>query len=382
MKDKDQKSNYRIAIDARLVTDKVVGISRYSLNLIIGILDKPDLQIFCIVNTDHLSAELKKRGCHNRVSFIRAKSRPLSVLEHFEIPWLLTRYSIDLFHATSYMTPVWVPCKFVYSILDTFHLIFPEGFSWIANWYFKFVVRNAARKAKCILTISNASKKDIEKYITKKKQIHVIYLGYNNISKYEKPFDEMSNKYGIEKSGYFLFLGNHRVHKNYQRVIIAYQLLKKKDGKAPQLVLNLSENILKEFVANDSDTFQGVNCIGFINDEDIYTIYKNALCLVVPSLYEGFGLFILEAMDVGIPIITSNISSLPEVAGDAVLYVNPYDENEIASAMKQIAEDEELRLTLISKGREQIKKFSWDKCVDNTYQIYKNTLVEKRVNER
>jgi glycosyltransferase involved in cell wall biosynthesis len=371
---------YRIAIDARLVTDKMVGIARYSLNLILGLLDNPDIELFCIINTNNLKSELEMRGYQDRVVYIRAKSYPISLTEHFEIPWLMVRHHIELFHATSYMTPVWVPCKFVYSVLDTFHLIFPEGFSWIANWYYKIVVRNAARKATCLVTISNASKKDIEKYISTKKQIYVTYLGYDNIGKTEKPFEMISAKYGIQNSGYFLFLGNHRVHKNFERVIRAYCLLGKTMNTLPRLVVNLGKNVQTKMIGKNPEVFNGVDFIGFVNDEDLYTLYKNALCLVVPSLYEGFGLNVLEAMDVGIPVITSNTSSLPEVAGDAALYVNPYDEKEIGQSMKRLMEDGDLCKSLIGRGKEQVRKFSWKKCADATYDIYKRVLEKKEAN--
>jgi glycosyltransferase involved in cell wall biosynthesis len=375
MKTQDRQQKHRIAIDARLITDKVVGISRYSLNLILGILDKPDVELFCIVNTDHLYSELKRRGCHDRVSYIRTKSRPLSVLEHVEIPWLLVRYRIDLFHATSYMTPIWVPCKFVYSIHDTFHLIFPEGFSWIAKWYFKIVVKHAANRAKCIITMSKASKNDIEKYIIKKKQIHITYESYDNIHKTDKCIETLKIRYNIDRLGYFLFLGNHRVHKNFVRVIKAYTILQKKITNIPEMVMNLDEQMIKKSLNNNDEGTPGIRYTGFINEEDLYAIYKNALCLVVPSLYEGFGLFLLEAMDVGIPVITSNVSSIPEVAGDAALYVDPYDEDDIAWGMKRILEDVKLRSDLIMKGKEQINKFSWKKCTDETYKIYQAVLV-------
>jgi glycosyltransferase involved in cell wall biosynthesis len=273
------------------------------------------------------------------------------------------------------MTPIWVPCKFVYSIHDTFHLIFPEGFSWIAKWYFKIVVKHAANRAKCIITMSKASKNDIEKYIIKKKQIHITYESYDNIHKTDKCIETLKIRYNIDRLGYFLFLGNHRVHKNFVRVIKAYTILQKKITNIPEMVMNLDEQMIKKSLNNNDEGTPGIRYTGFINEEDLYAIYKNALCLVVPSLYEGFGLFLLEAMDVGIPVITSNVSSIPEVAGDAALYVDPYDEDDIAWGMKRILEDVKLRSDLIMKGKEQINKFSWKKCTDETYKIYQAVLV-------
>lgn len=369
-----EKRKYRIAIDARLVTSNIVGISRYCLNLILELIHKTDIDLFCLVNNDYLKTELELRGNRNQVSYIYAKSRPISFYENIEIPFLISRYRIDLFHATSYMTPVWVPCKFVYSILDTYHLIFPQGFSWFAQVYFKFIVRTAAKKANAIITISKSSCEDIKKYIINNKAISVTYLGFNENPPNVKPLNNIYEKYKLSNSKYMLYIGNHRYHKNATRVLAAYSELCDKVIYPPKLLLNLPETEERILLLKNTLSRQNVTFLGFIDEEDLFSFYKHAICLIAPSLYEGFGLFILEAMAAGTPVITSNISSMPEVGGDAVLYVDPYDVEAIASAMEKIDSDGSLRNDLIQKGYLQKSKFSWEKCAKETLDVYYKVL--------
>ena len=110
--------------------------------------------------------------------------------------------------------------------------------------------------------------------------------------------------------------------------------------------------------------------VGYIPDEDLSLLYSGSECFVFPSLYEGFGIPVLEAMKSGVPVITSNVSSLPEIGGDAALYVDPYNEEEIAKAMEKIVEDGQLKETLIEKGLKRAKLFSWKKMAEETLEIY------------
>ena len=169
---------------------------------------------------------------------------------------------------------------------------------------------------------------------------------------------------------YLLYVGTLQPRKNLVRAIEAFGLLKRDStlkfviaGKKGWLYDEIFEKVKELNLENE------VIFTGYVPDEDLPELYKNAKAFIFVSLYEGFGLPVLEAMSYGIPVLTSNTSSLPEVAGDAALLVDPENTEEIAKGMERLLTDEKLRQQLISKGKEQIKKFSWEKAAKETLQV-------------
>lgn len=175
----------------------------------------------------------------------------------------------------------------------------------------------------------------------------------------------IKEKYNIS-SDFILFVGTIQPRKNLQRLIEAFSKISKKNiilvivgkkGWQYEEILEAPQN----FGVSDRVKF-----LDFVPDEDLTALYKEAACFVLPSLYEGFGLPILEAMKYGCPVITSNVSSMPEASGDAALYVNPEDVDDIADKIEKLISDEKLRSDLVERGYKQIKKFSWEKTAKQT----------------
>ena len=159
------------------------------------------------------------------------------------------------------------------------------------------------------------------------------------------------------------------LRKNIKRLIEAFSKLKDKDV---DLVVVGKKGWMYDEIINSPSEFGVGNRVKFLDsveDEDLSTFYKNAIFFILPSLYEGFGLPVLEAMEYGCPVITSNVSSLPEAGGDAVLYVNPEDVKDITEKMQKLLQDDSLRKELVAKGREQVKKFSWKKTAEQTIKV-------------
>jgi glycosyltransferase involved in cell wall biosynthesis len=174
----------------------------------------------------------------------------------------------------------------------------------------------------------------------------------------------LKTKYGIE-GDYVLFVGTLQPRKNIARLIEAFSRIKDNT----QLVVVGKKGWLYEEILEAPKKFgvqDRVKFLDFVPDEDLPLFYQNALCFVLPSLYEGFGLPVLEAMKYGCPVITSNVSSLPEAGGDAALYFNPEDISDIAANLRLMITKPQLRKELIKKGFEQIKKFSWEKTARET----------------
>jgi len=195
----------------------------------------------------------------------------------------------------------------------------------------------------------------------------------------------LKEKFGIS-SPYILFVGTLQPRKNISRLIEAFAKLepsiKNKEGsiKDLRLVIVGKKGWQYEEILAAPEKFgvkEKVKFLENITDEDLPFFYKNALCFCLPSLYEGFGLPILEAMQYGCPIATSNVSSLPEAGGDAAVYFDPENVEHITKALQSLVDDEELRSKLLKKGYEQVKKFSWEKTARKTLDVLQEIGQEK-----
>jgi glycosyltransferase involved in cell wall biosynthesis len=227
--------------------------------------------------------------------------------------------------------------------------------------YWKIFIPLSIDVSDRIISISEATKSDLINFFPKSKnKINVIYHGLEQIEFIDQ-----------EKTApFFLIVGALRRRKNIERVLIAFSKLSDKNIKIYLVGKNL--NYLKKIkkLINKLGIEERAIIKGYISKNELYSLYSKAIGYLYPSLYEGFGFPILEAQSHHLPVITSNISSMPEVAGSGALLVNPYDCDEIKAAMKKIVEDQSLRERLIKEGCENIKRFSWRDCAEKTLRIY------------
>lgn len=281
---------------------------------------------------------------------------------------------LDIFFNPSHYSPFLLNCPQVITILDVSYKYFPELFKKKDLYKLSLWGKYSVKAASKILTISENSKGDIIKeYGVLPSKIAVIHLGIKdtNMSKMSK--EEILEKYNI-KSPFVLFVGTIQPRKNIKKLIQAFSMLTKED-KETQLVIVGKKGWMYEDILNSDKEFGIEDRVQFLHDvsnEDLPFLYKTAGCFVLPSLYEGFGLPVLEAMRFGCPVITSNISSLPEAGGDAALYVDPNDAEDIARAIKKVLTDEAFRSEMIKKGHEQVKKFSWDKAAMEVIRVFED----------
>ncbi|HSX40267.1 MAG TPA: glycosyltransferase family 1 protein [Candidatus Saccharimonadales bacterium] len=285
----------------------------------------------------------------------------------------LEREKPSVFFSPSHYAPRFSPVPTAIAIMDVSYLHFPQLFAKKDLMQLKNWTAYSVRKAKRIFTISQASKNDIiEAYGIPAEKVIVTYPGIKAQSEKRKMKNKQTTK---SPTPYILFVGTLQPRKNIERLIEAFAKLEKKNlelvivGKKGWLF----EEILaapKKFGVEDRVKF-----LDFVSDAELAKLYKNALMFVLPSLYEGFGLPVLEAMQHGCPVITSNVSSLPEAGGDAALYVDPTNIDDIAGKMKQLLESESLRKELIEKGYKQVKKFSWEKTAKKTLEVLESIAV-------
>jgi glycosyltransferase involved in cell wall biosynthesis len=288
----------------------------------------------------------------------------------FALPRALRHDMPDIFFSPTHYSPFFIPMKTVLTILDVSYKYFPEMFTkkdlYKLSWWGKFSVR----KSKKIITISESSKDDIIKtYGINAKNIEVIHLGIKKLPIANMTKEELFKKYSITMP-YILFVGTLQPRKNLVRLIQAISLLKNKDIK---LVIIGKKGWMYEDILSAPEKFDISDRVIFLHNvinSELPLFYKYASLFVLPSLYEGFGLPILEAMKYKCPVVTSKVSSLPEAGGEAALYINPEDVSEIAEKIDEVLVNTKLRERMVKLGDIQVKKFSWEKTASEVIKVF------------
>jgi len=264
--------------------------------------------------------------------------------------------SADCFYSPSFMPPLYSKTPFVITIHDLMHLYY---YSTAHRLYFKHIIGRLARKAKQVITVSEYTKSELITHLgLKEQQITVIYNGIDPV------FGRNEERYFMERP-YFLYIGNRRKNKNIPVMIEAFA----KADIPREVVLALSgreDKLLTDLIAN-YQLKDRVKFLGHIAEEELPKLYKGAIATLYVSLMEGFGLPLLESMASGTPVITSNVSALPEIAGQAALCVNPHRTHEIAEAIAQLFHYPRLRQQYIDAGYLRIKHFSWEETAKQTW---------------
>jgi len=292
----------------------------------------------------------------------------------FTIPWHTRLEGLDLFHA-QFIVPPFLKCRTVASIFDIAYEHVPQFFDAAQRTWLKALVPWSARRADHIITLSEHSKKDIVRaYGIAEEKITVTHLGagadFHPRDK-EKAKERLAQQYGIH-GDFILYLGRLQARKNLTRLVEAYALVRKA-GLRQTLVIAGKQDSLFEPVRSrikELKLEEDVLLPGYVNAEDVPVFYSAAEVFVYPSLYEGFGLPVIEAMSCGVPVITSRGSSLEEVAGNAALLIDPLDEVSIASALKQVLGDSELRNHLSKAGLSRSKQFDFKEAARQTVAVY------------
>jgi glycosyltransferase involved in cell wall biosynthesis len=289
---------------------------------------------------------------------------------------------IDLFHATDFVLPPTLPAtRTLLTVHDLSFIRVPETASPNLKAYLDQVVPRSVKRADHILADSEATKNDlVELYGILENRITVLLSGvdtrFNQISD-RSVLLTTRKKYGLGTTPYIFSIGTVQPRKNYGRLIQSLAHLRS-SGYDINLVIAggrgwLEDPIYENIRINKMENH--VHFIGFADEIDLPALYSAAYCFAFPSLYEGFGLPVLEAMACGTPVITSNVSSLPEVAGNAAIMIDPYDVNALTHALRRLLDDQELYQTLIKKGFEQAKLFSWEKSAVQLSDIYTRLLL-------
>ena len=383
-----------IILDALAVENSKTGVGQYVQELLEELLEKASKDMFFSVML-HPSLDMK----HPLVKFVSRRKN--AEIMWFDIPaiglkrdikFFLKRRKLkcDLFHCLYSNHPLFFKGTQMVTIHDLKYVLHPEFMGSkgkLKSIYLKNLMRHAAKHCEKLITVSESTRNDLLKVFP-----HLPALAERTKVVYEAATVSMKENRGIKErfqldKPYFLYLGELRPHKNVGRVIEAFIRFKadlcQPDGAQCQpdagqaltdVRLIVAGKPHKSFVMPSGAKRDDIIFTGYVKDDDAYILYSNALAYCLPSLYEGFGLPILEAMKCGCPVITSDFSSTAEVSGDAALLVDPLSVEAIAGAMARIYSDEAFRKELITKGYAREKEFSWAKAAEETLAIYKEIL--------
>ncbi|MDQ0162564.1 glycosyltransferase family 4 protein [Aeribacillus alveayuensis] len=362
----------KIIINGNILDKKPTGVGVYTQNIINNLSRITDeMLVFSWKGELDISTDQHENIPSSILPSKGIKGNILRLLwNNFVFPFKVSKNKGDVVLSTVPESIAIGRTPYIVIVYDVIPLLFPDYYKngkYIYKYYIPLVLKRASR----IIAVSESTKRDIVNiYGIDDSKITVVYCGYNK--EHFKKIDDstvkkVKNKYNLDD--YILYVGNILPHKNIKKLVEAYKLVNSYSGDLV-LVGSKSEVYFKEIqsIIKDSSIQNRVKFLDYVPYHDLPALISGAKLFVYPSLYEGFGIPLLEAMACGTPVITSNVSSLPEVGGDAAVYVDPYNEKKLAYSIEKVLTNKDLQLDMVRKGLERCKFFSWEKAA---YQIEK-----------
>ena len=368
---------HTIAIDARKVRD--FGIGTYIRNLVQH-LSEIDRDTNYLLFTGTQGREILDDLPPN-FQVVTQRSPVYSLRELFMVSWDLFRLKVDLYHATHYVLPFMVPCRAVVTIHDIIHLLYPDFLpNRLAFFYAHRMIRHGLSRGDRVITVSNNTRQDLMSYfgVTGEK-IEVVHNGIDEV--FREPLDDDAivrwmRNLSLEQP-YILFVGNRKPHKNLDNVVKAFARALEINDFPHTLVCVGGRSAIDAKVRQRAEQL-GIGdrllLLGHVAQEALPAVYQGASLFLYPTLYEGFGLPVVEAMASNVPVITSNTSSLKEIAAGYADLVNPVDVEAMARTIVHCVCDADHRQSLSRLGRRRSQDFNWRQAAEQTLDIYRRTL--------
>lgn len=369
----------RIGIEAqRIFRKKKHGMDIVTIQLIKS-LQKLDLvnQYFIFVNPDEDPSAIQETP---NFKIVPLKKSPYPIWEQNHLRQATIDYRLDVLHCTSNTAPTNSPVPLVLTLhdiiyLEKINLLSGSWYQRIGNLYRRWNVPIIVKECKSIFTVSKFEKEKIDRFFNFGSE--KVKVTYNGVADHFQPKREDEIKVQLKKYGlpdhYILFLGNTDPKKNLPGVLKALKILSSKSTLPFDLVMpDFGEEELQKILSEigAGDLRKRIHLTGYIANQDLPYIYSGAKLFLYPSLRESFGLPILEAMACGCPVITSNTSSMPEVAGDAALIIDPFQPQELADAINKLLSSPDLKASLVQKGFQRIPLFSFDHSAEIILKAY------------
>jgi glycosyltransferase involved in cell wall biosynthesis len=368
----------KVGIITERLNQQKTGVDNAIYNLISELSKQTGIDIYLISSqkNNDLFPELKNISIHDPFKRILKKTSTYSW--YLFINYYLSKKNLDLdiiHNPDNSSLFINLKNKKIVTIYDIMAFKFPKVSDPVTRFRYRILLYKTLKSSDKIITISNHTKLDLMNYFKiPEDKIKVIYLAANQTYKKlgKNEINEILKKYDLNNP-FILYVGGLAPNKNIERLLESYNIIKNKEISQKLILTGVKRHnstsalktIKKLNLQND------VIFTGYVPDEDLPGLYNAADLFVYPSLYEGFGLPPLEAMQCGTPVITSNTSSLPEVVGDAGIMINPYDVDELANKMYEVLTNEDLGNELSKQGIERAKLFSWKKCAEEHLKVYK-----------
>lgn len=362
-----------IAINGLIIDQEKTGIGQYGYNLLNSILRNGSKYNYTIYLQNGI--ELNYGSIVYRNQYRKRAKRILD--EQIVMPYKFRKN--DLAHFLDYSSPIiGIQNPFIITIHDLCFYKYPETFTYGSRKLKSIITPISVKNANKIIAVSENTKRDLIEYFPNaENKIEVIYPGPPEVEKIfsKSQIDKVKSNYGIV-GDYILSVGTLEPRKNLKRLIQAFKAINGVFNDIKLVIVGKSgwlyDDIFKNI--NNDKLRENIIITGYVEQKDISALYSGAEVFVYPSLYEGFGLPPLEAMCCGTPVVVSNTSSLPEVVGNAGVYVEPFSIDSIAEGIIKVIRDKELRNELVQRGYKQANKFSWDKAAAAVVNIYREIL--------
>jgi glycosyltransferase involved in cell wall biosynthesis len=374
----------RIVLDIRHARD--FGIGTYIRNLVQALVKIDQENHYILVGRPADFEQCSVSGGNFETAAYRRSGEELA--DEVAFPLFLRGFAADLYHIPLNSVPLLMPRPYVVTIHDMSGLLFPEGRKQ-QHGLGPYRFRRGLQRADRVIAVSAATRRDVEKFMgIPADRIRQVYnapdpqfLGHRpagDADSLENERQLILERYQISYP-FLLYAGNIRTQKNIPRLVEAFAVLRGDLEDHPEYkdlrLIIIGDEISRypsvRRAVIQTRVEQVVRFLGFVPFDTLRIFYEAAAAFVFPSLYEGFGLPPLEAMSCGTPVVTSGVSSLPEVVGDAAMIVNPENVFDIARGVREVLLDQDLRASLIRKGYQQVRRFSWERTAREVLQIYR-----------
>lgn len=367
------KTQSDLIVNLSLVGQKPTGLATYAANLVPK-LALPDLTLLAPTGLEgsllngavqnfssypipaNMSAENGKWGHLRRLLWTQ-----------FQLPQIYRDLHAELLFSPVPEAPLWSTCRSVVMVHDLIPLRFPKWTSPLTP-YFRYYVPQVLAQAQHILCNSAATANEV---------VETFGIAAEKITPIPLAYDTDNFRFlDLPTQPYFMYLGRHDPPKNVQRLVSAFAGLRDRHHYELWLVGSIDRRYTPALMAQAAELGVGaqVKCLNYVPYRDLPQLLNQAIALIFPSLWEGFGFPVLEAMACGTPVVTSNLSALPEVAGDAAILVNPYQVDEITAAMQMLVQDGTVRSHLRAAGLERARQFRWEKTAEKTAAVLQQFL--------
>lgn len=364
-----------ILIDGTTMSRRIDGLTQYILNVVLH-LDCTKNKYTLLLRPDECPANYLQRFIDKGIAIEEANIAPIGPLRDIQFArYLRTHTPFDAAFIPSNQYPIALRLPAVYVIHDLIYEQFPEQlgrFSRLKRWYLRWVVKIGLKRARKVVAVSKYTQSEIIRCYGKQfeDKIHVIYEGWEHLLSNALPTNEVSIRADFQE--YILYVGSSRGHKNLARLIAAIKHCQNDIPNGWGFVIVGNTKMFKPEQLREIEqinrTKKTIQLTGWLSDEQLAEYFRQAKALVFPSLSEGFGIPVLEAYFYKIPLLLSNQASLPEVAGDAAIYFNPYDIENIANTLVQFVKTNDYS-ELITKQIERLSLYSWEKTSNQIQQI-------------